>query len=283
MVRDEELLGLMRDANFFSVFLGIETPRKASLLEARKGQNEKLDLVEAVHKIQSYNLFVSAGMIVGFDHDDPAIFEEQYEFLQAAAIPITLVNALEAVPGTPLFHRLRAEGRLVNPSYTDAAAAARYESGVGTTNFRPLGMTQDELQQGLEWLFQKLYSPEAFAARLMGNLSRFHDVGFRPESLSKSYLAIFFRLASYYWGKGPAARGLFWGSLWKTLRTAPRIVGQMAIYLGMYMHFCEVHQRVRPWWNPWAPQRRKAPSRPRPSRPVDVPASSKAETVPGRR
>ena len=103
MVRDEELLGLMRDANFFSVFLGIETPRKASLLEAHKGQNEKLDLVEAVHKIQSYNLFVSAGMIVGFDHDDPSIFEEQYEFLQEAGIPIVLVNALEAVPGTPLF------------------------------------------------------------------------------------------------------------------------------------------------------------------------------------
>ena len=46
-------------------------------------------------------------------------------------------------------------------------------------------------------------------------------------------------------------RKLFWGCLWKTLRRAPRIVGQMAIYLGMYMHFCEVHGRARQW-NPWA-------------------------------
>src|SRR5262249_36849320 len=99
MVRDEELLALFRDANFTSVFLGIETPRKASLREARKGQNEKLDLVKAVHKIQSYNLFVSAGMIVGFDHDDADIFQEQYDFLQEAGIPIAMVNALEAVPG----------------------------------------------------------------------------------------------------------------------------------------------------------------------------------------
>ena len=52
------------------VFIGIESPRKASLAETHKTQNEKLDLVEAVHKIQSYNLFVSAGMIVGFDNDD---------------------------------------------------------------------------------------------------------------------------------------------------------------------------------------------------------------------
>ena len=70
MVRDEELLGLLRDANFISVFIGIESPRKASLAETHKTQNERLDLVEAVHKIQSYNLFVSAGMIVGFDQDD---------------------------------------------------------------------------------------------------------------------------------------------------------------------------------------------------------------------
>jgi radical SAM superfamily enzyme YgiQ (UPF0313 family) len=275
MVRDEELLALFRDSNFFAVFLGIETPRKASLHEAKKGQNEKLDLVEAVHKIQSYNLFVTAGMIVGFDHDDPDIFEEQYEFLQEASIPIVLVNALEAVPGTPLFHRIQAEGRLVNPSYTDAAAAARYQSGVGGTNFLPLHMTQEELLQGLEWLFRKLYEPEAFAARLMGNLSRFRSVGFRPEALRPSYLTIFFRLASYYWGKGPAARGLFWGCLWKTLRRAPRIVGQMAIYLGMYMHFCEVHGRARQW-NPWAPGRPKAPPRARPRRHEEVPAPSAA-------
>ena len=53
--------GLLRDANFISVFIGIESPRKASLAETHKTQNEKLDLVEAVHKIQSYNLFILAG------------------------------------------------------------------------------------------------------------------------------------------------------------------------------------------------------------------------------
>src|SRR5215470_9770847 len=140
MVRDEELLGLLRDANFFAVFLGIETPRKASLAEASKTQNVKLDMVQAVHKIQSYNLFVTAGMIVGFDHDDPAIFEEQYEFLQAAQIPIVLVNALEAVPRTPLYNRLKAEGRLLT-GHTDADDTTRYKSGVGMTNFRPRQMT----------------------------------------------------------------------------------------------------------------------------------------------
>src|SRR5262249_21457014 len=152
MVRDEELLGLLRDANFFAVFLGIETPRKASLGEAQKTQNAKLDLVQAVHKIQSYNLFVTAGMIVGFDHDDPSIFEEQYAFLQEAQLPIVRVNALEAAPRPPLYNRLKAEGRLLS-GHPDADDAARYRSGVGMTNFRPRHMTGPELKRGLERLF----------------------------------------------------------------------------------------------------------------------------------
>jgi radical SAM superfamily enzyme YgiQ (UPF0313 family) len=250
MVRDEELLELFRDANFFAVFLGIETPRKASLAAAHKTQNAKLDLVQAVHKIQSYNLFISAGMIVGFDNDDPAIFEEQYEFLQEAQIPIVLVNALEAVPRTPLYLRLEEEGRLLN-GHPDASDAARYESGVGMTNFRPRHMTGQELKQGIERLFQKLYAPEAFAARLLGNLSRFNNVTFRPERLQLCYLAVFWRLIRYYWSKGQAARKFFWGSLWRALRHAPRVAGQMAIYLGMYVHFLEIHRRALAW-DPWA-------------------------------
>jgi radical SAM superfamily enzyme YgiQ (UPF0313 family) len=252
MVRDEELLAMLRDANFFAVFVGIETPRKASLAEAAKTQNEKVDLVAAVHKIQSYNLFVSAGMIVGFDHDDPSSFQEQYDFLERAQIPFAVINALEAVPRTPLHKRLKAEGRLESESYVDAAAAARYESGTGTTNFRPLHMTSSELQEGVTRLFQRLYAPEAFAGRLLGNLSRFQNVGFRPERIRASYPAVFFRLAWYYGRHGPAARRFFWGCLWKTLRQAPRIVGQMVIYLGMYVHFREMHLAARRW-DAWAP------------------------------
>ncbi len=256
MVRDDELLALFRDANFFAVFLGIETPRKSSLSEAAKTQNVKLDLVEAVHKIQAHNMFVTAGMIVGFDSDDPGIFEEQYDFLQAAQIPIVLVNALEAVPRTPLHARLAAEGRLLPPEEADDTS--RYESGVGRTNFRAKNLTGRQLKGGLEWLFQRLYSPEAFAERLLGNLSRFKNYRFRPESMRLSYAAVFIRLMRYYGSKGSKARSFFWGILWKALRHSPRVVGQVVIYLGMYMHFLELHRHAL-GWDPWAPAPAPAP------------------------
>ncbi len=250
MVRDEELLGLLRDANFVSVFIGIESPRKASLAETHKTQNEKLDLVQAIHKIQSYNLFISAGMIVGFDNDDPSIFDEQYEFLQEAGIPIVMLSVLLAVPRTPLYNRLKAEGRLRNAG-PDSKDAARYVGTSGGTNFYPLRMTLEELKEGQERLYRKLYAPEAFAARLLGNLSRFHDVTYRPEPVRAGNLMVFLRLIGHYWAKGGAARRFFWGMLWKTLRHSPRSLTQMVIHLGMYEHFCTVHSRDLSW-NPWA-------------------------------
>src|SRR5205823_1993043 len=180
MVRDEELLGLLRDANFVSVFIGIESPRKASLAETRKTQNEKLDLVDAVHKIQSHNLFISAGMIVGFDNDDASIFDEQFDFLQKAQVPIVMLSVLLAVPKTPLYARLEGEGRLYRTD-VETGDLAHYVGTAGGTNFHPLRMTREELKRGQEELYRRLYEPKAFAARLQGNLSHFRDVHYRPE------------------------------------------------------------------------------------------------------
>jgi len=244
MVRDEELLGLLRDANFNSIFLGIESPRKSSLAETRKTQNERLDLVEAVHKIQSYNLFILAGMIVGFDQDDATIFDEQFDFLHAAQIPLVLLNFLVAIPKTPLYQRLQAEGRLI----LDESLVCDGQDG--GTNFYPRRLTREQLQRGQENLYKRLYAPQAFAERLLGNLSRFRDIRFRPERFKLSDLGVLGRLVHWYWRQGPTAREFFWGCLWKTLRTSPRLFGQMSAFLGMYMHFCKLRARELAW-DPW--------------------------------
>src|SRR5439155_10462538 len=228
MVRDEELLGLMRDANFVMVFIGIESPRKASLAETHKTQNERIDLVAAVHKIQSYNLFISAGMIVGFDQDDVTIFDEQYEFLQAAGIPVAMLSVLLAAPRTPLYQRLEAAGRL-----DTRPGATRYIGTSGGTNFRPLNMTAEELRRGQEELYHRLYSPTAFAERLLGNLERFRAVTYRPEPFRLDMLATLGRIMRHYWRQGAAARRFVWAILGRTLRHSPRSLTYVVQLLGL--------------------------------------------------
>ena len=105
-----ELMGL---ANFQSVFIGIESPNEASLIETKKLQNVRPKagtLLERVHRIQQSGLHVWCGMIVGFDHDDASIFDAMPKFIAEARIANVLVGLLHAIPTTPLYDRLRQQG-----------------------------------------------------------------------------------------------------------------------------------------------------------------------------
>ncbi|HET8531693.1 MAG TPA: B12-binding domain-containing radical SAM protein [Methylomirabilota bacterium] len=158
VAQDDELLALMKRAHFTTIFVGIESPRAASLLETKKTQNTREDIVTSVHRIQAAGIEVMAGMIVGFDHDDPSIFEEQFQFIQQARIPISMTGMLNAVPKTPLHARLKAAGRLIADSVGDQFVF---------TNVVPGGMSRLELYEGYRSLLRRLYSYRAYRRRAM--------------------------------------------------------------------------------------------------------------------
>jgi hypothetical protein len=98
-------------------------------------------------------------MIVGFDGDDAGIFARQYEFAMATAVPIFSLGTLVAPAATPLHARLAKEGRLVKDGSEIAA-------GPWNTNIIPKLMTSAQLYDGVKWLCNSLYRPEAFEARV---------------------------------------------------------------------------------------------------------------------
>jgi radical SAM superfamily enzyme YgiQ (UPF0313 family) len=155
LAEDDELMELMGLANFQNVFIGIETPNEDSLRETKKYQNVRPKagtLVERVHRVQQHGIDVWAGMIVGFDHDDPSIFEVMPKFLAEARISSALIGMLYAIQTTPLYDRLRAAGRL-NDDY------AREKYG---TNVIPLGMSREELRDGFIRVMQACYSADHY-------------------------------------------------------------------------------------------------------------------------
>src|SRR5205085_2692228 len=161
-------------------------------------------------------------------------------FLQEAQIPTVMLSVLLAVPQTPLYKRLEAAGRL-RTARANGKDIAGYVGTSGKINFIPLQMTTEQLEEGQQRLYQRLYTPQAFATRLLGNLKRFHDVNYRPEPVRYDNVVTFFRLAWHYLRQGRAAAKFFGSILWKTLRHSPRSFSQMVIQLGMYDHFCKVH------------------------------------------
>src|SRR5262245_28744561 len=158
VAQDDELLRLMAQANFATIFIGIESPRAASLQETHKTQNLRENILDSVHRIQRAGIEVMAGMIVGFDNDDPSIFEEQFRFIQDARIPISMTGMLNAVPKTPLYQRLKDAGRLIAESVGDQFVF---------TNIVPQSMSRIELYEGYKWLLQRLYDYRNFRQRAM--------------------------------------------------------------------------------------------------------------------
>jgi radical SAM superfamily enzyme YgiQ (UPF0313 family) len=149
---DPELLDLLYQANFRSVFIGIESPSPVSLKETKKFQNTRGDPLEAkLARIRNAGIEVNAGFIVGFDNDGPGIFEDQFRFIQENGIPLAMVGMLTAVPKTPLYHRLEKEGRL------------RLDDP--NCNIVPKRMTRAELQENYWTLLKRLYEPQTFLDR----------------------------------------------------------------------------------------------------------------------
>lgn len=95
---DDELMSLMQDANFTTVFVGVESPDEETLRQTQKSQNTKRILSESLQKIYSYGMWVSCGYIVGFDGERGSVHRGVAGLIQASATPIAMVGLLYALP-----------------------------------------------------------------------------------------------------------------------------------------------------------------------------------------
>jgi len=157
LVDDPELMGMMVEAGFGTVFVGIETPEEASLAECNKKQNLKRDLIEDVKRIQRAGLEVQGGFIVGFDNDTTSTFDRLTDFIQKSGIVTAMVGLLQAPHGTRLYERLKRAGRLLEMMTGDNAD--------GTTNIIPV-MDPAVLRNGYRKILQHLYTPEVYYQRV---------------------------------------------------------------------------------------------------------------------
>jgi hypothetical protein len=156
-----ELIEAMVKANFFYVFVGIESPSKESLTEAKKFQNLRRDPLQSICFLQSKGLWVTAGFIVGFDSDTEEIFELQREFIENAAIPWAMAGFLQAPPTTPLYDRMLKDGRLLMGS----TATSNFDP----PNFRTV-LPLPVLLEGFRKILVQLYCPSVFYDRAFRSL-----------------------------------------------------------------------------------------------------------------
>jgi len=113
LAKQTEILALMREAHFLTVFVGIETPDVDALKAMRKEHNAALPMMEAIQTLNSYGLEVTSGIILGLDTDTADSESRLKAFIDLSNVPILTINLLQALPKTPLWDRLKRDGRLI--------------------------------------------------------------------------------------------------------------------------------------------------------------------------
>jgi len=232
LANDEDLMQMMSRANFFKVFLGLETPDRESLKECGKFQNTSRDLVQAVNTIHKHGMQVMGGFIVGFDNDTEAIFEAQINFIQKIGVVTAMVGVLTALPQTRLWHRLKEEGRLLG--------GATGENTDGILNFMPK-MGIKTLNNGYREILASIYAPKQYYQRINTFLENYRPTV--KTRIQKQDIIAFLRSA---WRIGVISRARF--HYWKLLiRTfiKKRMAIPIAVELAIYgLHYEKITRRI---------------------------------------
>lgn len=229
---DEELMRMMGQAGFDTVFIGIETPNEASLAECSKTQNKRRDLIGSVKKIQQFGFEVQGGFIVGFDNDPLSIFQSQIKFIQESGIATAMVGLLNALRGTKLYHRLKEENRLLKDGTGDNTDCS--------INFIPK-MHYETLVEGYKKILRGLYSPKHYYERVKTFLREYRPLQKRVFHFRFMHLKAFFK-STVILGVIGKERVQYWRLLLWTMLRRPSLF-PLSVTLAIYgFHFRKVFE-----------------------------------------
>jgi radical SAM superfamily enzyme YgiQ (UPF0313 family) len=241
---DDELLRLMKEANFFGIFVGIESPDPETLAATRKKQNTRRDISASIHKIYSYGMFVTAGFIVGFDTERVSIADAMADFIEECAVPVCMVGLLYALPNTQLTRRLAKEGRLHEGHDVMLESKAGDQCTLGI-NFDPKRPMLDILTD-YKRILERVFDPVAYAGRLDRLVSLLDrsdrrrelptgDVRGKMGSIDMVYRII---------NAVPGVREPFWKTFVNCAKNNPAALRYVVMLMAFYIHLGPFSRRV---------------------------------------
>jgi len=162
---DEEMVKLAAESGCVSVFVGMESIFEESLGETHKPFNRVKKFEEEIKMFHDHGIMVNPGIVFGFDNDDESVFERTVEFLIKNRCELAYFNILTPLPGTPLYTRYEAAGRIFDRNW------AHYDGKYVT--FYPTRMTSEQLQEGYYWAQHTFYSLPNIWRRISHTSQRF--------------------------------------------------------------------------------------------------------------
>ena len=232
---DAELLGLLKKANFYVIFVGIESPDTDTLIAMRKKQNTRRSIPDSIHKIYRAGIFVTAGFIVGFDSEKGSVAEPLIDVIEECAIPMSVVGLLWALPNTQLSRRLAREGRLqVHAEFMPKGSNDQLASGLNFETKRP----RLELLRDLRRVLATVYTPEAYCGRI-DRLVSLLDCSDRRREMPKGDIRAKIgtvNVVQEILRRMPEHRDRFWRTFTNCLNSNPGAMRAVVTLMGFYLH-----------------------------------------------
>jgi radical SAM superfamily enzyme YgiQ (UPF0313 family) len=234
---DGQLLAMMKTANFFAIFMGIESPDAETLIATQKKQNTRRSLAESVHKIYGAGMFVIAGFIVGFDTEKGGMAAGMIDCIEASSIPACMVGLLTALPNTQLMRRLQAEKRLLPLVSEDG------DQCLAGLNFVTLRARRDILED-YKTVLEAVYEPSAYFARVRGVGRALKRLDLPSKAHTKHNFQLLLQLMSHMTVQRPDLRQHFWKTFLDTARHNPGALESIVSLMLLYLHLGAFSQHV---------------------------------------
>ena len=242
---DPELLRALSAANFFGIFVGIESPDTDTLVLMRKKQNTRRSLQESISRIYSAGIGVFAGFIVGFDSENASIADAMIECIEDTAIPVCAVGLLYALPATQLGRRLLREGRLFS-GYDGPSPEDEGDQCTAGLNFETKRSRRDVLAD-YRAVLDAVYDPAAYFGRVR-RVGRMLKRGKRRLKAPLRYVLRdargFGRLVWRLPNAGPGTARQFWMMALDCAIHNPRALPFLFMLSALYLHYGPFSRQV---------------------------------------
>jgi radical SAM superfamily enzyme YgiQ (UPF0313 family) len=149
---NEQNLKILQKSGCKALFIGFES-LNPQLRSIGKPQNNPERYAEVIRKLHDHGIIAYAAFMFGFDFDDPSAFERTVEFAIANKIILAQFAMLTPYPGTRLYARLQAEGRLLRDKWWLLP-----NQEILAPHFRPRLMEPEQLREGWKWAWREFYS-----------------------------------------------------------------------------------------------------------------------------
>jgi len=149
---NEQNLKILQKSGCKALFIGFES-LSPQLKTIGKPQNNPARYGEVIRKLHDHGIIAYAAFIFGFDFDDPSVFERTVEFAIANKVILAQFAILTPYPGTRLYTRLQAEGRLLQDKWWLVP-----NQEILAPHFRPQLMEPEQLREGWKWAWREFYS-----------------------------------------------------------------------------------------------------------------------------